>query len=727
MASTSATSTVGQKQPTFAIGGRVVMDLQETSVDTIDRLLISNTVSMDLNTFSKILDAKLAYLNKGEDPVGAEHVRPEVARSWIRSYESGVDAETEKLSLKISDEKYDQIFRQYEKLIEIAQPLFSIIEDLDLTEDYIFELINADGISLFQTGNLDLHQFVAPQSSFDEASMGTNAHSLCMRHKASIQILGPEHYCFALHDLAASAAPILNDQGVAIASLLLTQPLHKESWSKDHVKLLSHTLGLIASLASAIEYQVKFQHSRYVLLDFKDKITTAATSSLRNIHLLETAIYATKDGIIVLDTKGKIQHLTPEAGHLLKVSPNEVTGKPVADVLHLIWPDDFTSVVNVKKGKTINIDGHLYTMKVTMVSDKKSGECEGYVIRLFEADTTVDETKKINAGDVAPITFNDILGASPVVLKTINQAKRFALTSENILLTGESGTGKEYFAQAIHNVSCPDGPFMSINCAGIPPRLIESELFGYESGSFTGAKAGGKPGKIELAQGGTLFLDEIGDMPLELQATLLRVLENKRVMRIGGKSYKQIDFRVIAATNRDLTLMAKEKTFREDLLYRLSILTIHLPPLRERFEDKLFFAKYFLNECCRKSGEGPCDISPEVAEIIEAYSWPGNVRELKNAIFSAYYTALDNVIRPKDLPRYILDRVDAARNARVSDVMPRGDITFASEDTPLMTLQQMEQAAIKTALERSDNNVAEAAEQLGISKATLYRKIKDFQ
>jgi transcriptional regulator with PAS, ATPase and Fis domain len=458
-----------------------------------------------------------------------------------------------------------------------------------------------------------------------------------MRHKTSYQVLGPEHYCFALHNLAACAAPILDEHDEVLGSLLLTQPLPALPWDSDYQKLLSHTLGLITSLASAIEYHLRFR---------------------KCLTLLRT-----------IDAQKK------------RVAVSKVT--------------------------------------------------------------------RSSLGDVADITFDDIMGSSPAIQKAIKLAQRYALTKESILLTGESGTGKEYFAQAIHNATCADGPFMSINCAAIPPRLIESELFGYEGGSFTGAERGGKPGKIELAHGGTLFLDEIGDMPLELQATLLRVLENKRVMRLGGKGYRQVDFRVMVATNRDLYAMTTTAAFREDLFYRLSILTIALPPLRERPEDILLFARYFIDECRRKGYDGPSDFSPGALELIKAYHWPGNVRQLKNFIFSAYCAATGDLIKLDDLPAYFQDGANAADKAGsatevtdVTDVTDVCDVTDAcdavgtastegatafSRQAPSfepMSLAKLEEQIIQRTLAETGGNIARCAELLKVSKATLYRKLK---
>lgn len=312
----------------------------------------------------------------------------------------------------------------------------------------------------------------------------------------------------------------------------------------------------------------------------------------------------------------------------------------------------------------------------------------------------------------ALFTFDDIIGESRGFKKSVALAKRFACCPENILINGESGTGKELFAHSIHNLYRPFGPFIAINCAAIPKNLIESELFGYESGSFTGAERNGSPGKIELASGGTLFLDEIGDMPLELQSVLLRVLEDKQVMRIGGKSYKKVDFRLIAATNKDLNQLIQEKLFREDLYYRLSVLSINIPPLRQREDDVILLCKSFIQDYCARMGLNIPHLKKEVIETIKNYGWPGNVRQLKNAIIYALNAFNGETIQVDDLPAYVF-----------SPVSP--PIAMAKAE-PVKSLKVVEKKAIEVALLETGNNISKSAELLGIGKTTLYRKIKQY-
>lgn len=700
------------------------MDYEDISTDFAENLFPLEEIILDKKTWDNILKAKLAYLEKGEDPRLVPDVRLEIAESWIRSHEAGIDPKIKKMCTPVSDQEYEKIRSHYRPLINTAQHILSVLNEADITNDYIFELVNKDGVSLVRTGNLDLHKYVERKSIFNEKTMGTNAHTLCMRHKVPVQIIGPEHYAFNLHDLAASAAPIISDRGEVIASLLLTQPLPDAPFTDAYHKILEHKLGLITSFAYAIQAQVKFQHYKEKLYDVETKINSARITSSRIRHVLESTVNTSKENLIILDGNGIIQQLSPEASHALKMSPNMVRGKKVSDFFDLIWPEDFRDILASQDKKTISFAGNMYSLYVNSVVNEDTGGYDAIILHLEKKSEQIKTQEKI--GDIAQVTFDDILGSSPAMADAIKLARRFATTNENVLIVGESGTGKEYFAQAIHNIACPNGPFMSINCAAIPPRLIESELFGYESGSFTGAERGGKPGKIELAHGGTLFLDEIGDMPLELQATLLRVLENKRVMRIGGKGYKQVDFRVMAATNRDLHTMVQDNIFREDLLYRLSILTIELPPLRERADDKMFFAQYFLNECHRKNTSGPRVFADKTIEIINCYAWPGNVRQMKNTIFSSFYAAQDNMITPHDLPPYI---VDSCTTKSDSD-HPFVENEYAVSQTMRpqnLSLRELEKAAIETAMKRADGTVAQAAHLLEISKATLYRKLKEYE
>ena len=289
------------------------------------------------------------------------------------------------------------------------------------------------------------------------------------------------------------------------------------------------------------------------------------------------------------------------------------------------------------------------------------------------------------------------------------RAEKAAQTNATVLIQGESGTGKEIIARYIHQNSIRgDGPFVALNCAAIPATLIESELFGYTDGAFTGARRGGQPGKFEIAQKGTIFLDEIGDMPHNVQASLLRVLQEREVVRIGDNRPRKIDVRVVAATNKNLTSRIEDGDFRLDLYYRLKVVTLELPPLRHRLEDIYDLVPFFIKKICGNSGKPPISVTEDVYTRLLAYDWPGNVRELENCIESMLAMAESSFLTVDDLPEEV-----TAQNARMWD-----------QGENLMD-RQMKHAIVK-ALAKTNGKIAPAARVLGIGRTTLYRKIEEY-
>jgi len=307
--------------------------------------------------------------------------------------------------------------------------------------------------------------------------------------------------------------------------------------------------------------------------------------------------------------------------------------------------------------------------------------------------------------------FSDIVGNSEKLVQSIQKAKAFAKLPENILITGESGTGKEIFARAIHRYSRPEGPFIALNCAAIPQNLIESELFGYEAGSFTGATTKGKIGKIESAEKGTLFLDEIGDMPMEVQAVLLRALEDKQIMRVGGISAKKIDVRFIAATNQDLLKRVREGKFRQDLYYRLAVLNLEIPSLRVRKQDIDLLVQHFLNKFCEENKLPVPKITAGAMKILRNYSWPGNVRQLRSTLISMISLNTNGLIAEEDLPVFLREHCNSSAEVSIS---------------ALKTMADFEKLAIVKTMGEQNNNITRVAEILRISKSTLYRKLREY-
>lgn len=331
----------------------------------------------------------------------------------------------------------------------------------------------------------------------------------------------------------------------------------------------------------------------------------------------------------------------------------------------------------------------------------------GEILSSLAGDRAVRPLRPINA-------VNQIIGTSFEMMTIFKSIARAALSDATVLVLGESGTGKEMIAQVVHNKSPRNkGPFVAINCAAIPENLLESELFGHEKGAFTGA-IGRRIGRFERATGGTLFLDEIGDMSLALQAKILRALQEREIERVGGSSPVGIDVRVIAATNHDLATTVREGKFREDLFYRLAVVTLRLPALRQRGQDLDLLAEHFVALYVRQHGRPIHAVAEEVYEVIRSHPWPGNVRQLRNALERAVVMSSGEILLPQHLPTDVLTPEAPVRH--LDDAMTG----------PLCTLAEMERRMIRRALRETGNNMSLAAHRLGIHRNTLRRKVEEY-
>ena len=311
--------------------------------------------------------------------------------------------------------------------------------------------------------------------------------------------------------------------------------------------------------------------------------------------------------------------------------------------------------------------------------------------------------------------FDNMVGRSGPMRQVFDTIRKVAATEENILVYGESGTGKELVARSIHtNSRRADKPFVPVDCASLPENLLESELFGHEKGTFTGADTT-RPGLLEFANGGTFFLDEIGEMGINLQAKLLRVLQERQFRRVGGRRMIDIDIRVICATNRDLEDGIVKGTFREDLFYRLNVISIKLPPLRERAGDVPLLAEHFLQEYCKKSGTCPDGISPEALKHLEQYAWPGNVRELQNVINRALALSSSSVVQPEDLPEHV------RKAAKPHLPAVEKGLSLSFKEAKKTWLVSFEKEYLAELLRRNDNNISKAAKEAGIDRKTIHR------
>lgn len=418
------------------------------------------------------------------------------------------------------------------------------------------------------------------------------------------------------------------------------------------------------------------------------------------------------DGLIVLDRSHVVRYMNVPAGRILSVIPRDAIGKRLEDLLEYE-----PSIVRIFETGVGFVDRETIrstaTRKVhlidTAVPIKDQYGVVQSVVNTFREIRSMHRIAHKIAGNHARYTFDDLVGEAPSFQACVKLAKQTATGNATVLLSGESGTGKEVFAQAIHNESRRNGgPFVALNCAALPRELIESELFGYAPGSFTGAVKNGRPGKFELASGGTIFLDEISELPFDVQAKLLRVLQERQVVRVGDSRPIDVDVRVISASNRNLLEMVDENRFREDLYYRIHVIEIELPALRERREDIPQLATTFLRKCASALGKNVFRIESEAMRQLVDFDWPGNVRQLENNIERAVHLATGDKIQ-----RFDLEAI------RTPHAVPQ-----SVEQNGVLSLAQAEKKALVTALDTFNYNITRTSAVLGVTRPTLYAKIR---
>jgi len=635
-------------------------------------------------------------------------IRPEILESWIRSRSYLVDPYNSKTALLPPDDLKKRI-EDNKFLIEITRPYMEKLYSVVRGSGFYLLLVDKDGYILDLIGDQDIIERGRSYSKLviganrSEQYAGTNAIGTGLVLKKPFQMWGGEHYVKPHKDYSCSSAPIFDMEGELLGCLNITG-IAKE------VHL--HTLGMVMSAVDGISNELR-RKMAYIELE--------KVSNQRN-RIIETMT----SGLMLLNMENEITQVNSKVLTMLNLKNKQIIGKNLFDYIRFDESDnDNTALLrNEVYNREVNVypvDSTSPPMKFNMSLDflyDSQGLQEGMVLRF-------NETKRINrlvnhiSGYKPNYTFDSIIGSSSATKNMIYECNKAAGSSSNILILGESGTGKELVAQSIHNASkYSAGPFVAINCGALPKGLVESELFGYERGAFTGANKDGQPGKFELADGGTLFLDEIGEMPLDVQVTLLRVLETREVVRIGGKYPKPIDVRIIAATNKDLREAVEDKTFRDDLYYRLNVLAIRIPPLRERGNDIRELTDYFIKGFSSSKGI-TYSVDPRVYDILMRYTWPGNIRELENTVERAVNITENNEILPEHLPAHIL------QGTGIPNI--NGEIVLDHEAvSPTLNLETTEYNLVLSGLEKSQGNVKKAAELLGISRRTLYRKMEKY-
>lgn len=647
----------------------------------------------------KMLQGNSQYIKEWENfiktgEVDTSVMRREIIDSWYRSKKYGVDPLSTKIKIELTGHKLEQTKKVFKPILDIALPFMEMIYDAVGEIGMVVSFTDADGFIMASLGDenvfseLQLHT----GKNISEEQVGTNAIGIALKKGVALQVLGAEHYRKAYHKKTTSAAPIKDEFGNVLGVL---------SMSGECSMVHPHTLGMVLASSLAIEHELKLNQRNGEL-------------RRANEHL-DAIMQTISEGIMTITYEGIITDINYFTKKLFRRTYDEMVGEHIDDIVKKPVLDMIKKETSSNEEKELQFFSNgrkrtvLISFKPIYSQDKSIKE---YLITIRETKKVYSQVNKL-FGSKAIYTFDDILGDSKEINDSIRLAKLVAMTDATILLHGESGTGKEMFAQGIHNESQrKNNSFVFINCGAIPRDLVASELFGYVEGAFTSARKGGNPGKFELADGGTLFLDEIGDMPLDTQANLLRVLETKQVVRVGGNEVIPVDVRVIAATHKDLAEEVKKGNFRDDLFYRLNVMPIKTPSLRDRKEDIKTLVDFFYTQFTKRSDQKSA-IDESFYAVMKQYSWPGNVRELQNVMQMVTNIVGENEnLSSKHLPDSIKETVHES---------------FVKEaDAYVVPLHIIEKEAIINALKVSDNNLAQAAKMLEIGRSTLYRKLEKY-
>ncbi|NPV71174.1 MAG: sigma-54-dependent Fis family transcriptional regulator [Firmicutes bacterium] len=623
-------------------------------------------------------------------------VRRCILDSWNRCRLAGVDPYQVVAPVLAEQQELKRRLERRQQMISISLPLMEDLHSLVQGSGFIVVLADEDGYLLGVVGDEDVAGSASrgnfiKGADWSEETAGTNAVGTCIITRRPLQVVGREHYCRCSHHWTCSAAPIRDPDGNMIGVIDMTATVEK---------VHPHTLGMVVAAAHAIEYSLMAGKlwEQYKLADEYKTIMLQSMS----------------DGVLAIDETGAVTQANEAACRMFGMGSDQIVGTQLRPFFaesplltrffsfsvnkkNVVELTDEEVAVQTKQGQ---IKCAVSTRPLRALNDHIVGN-----IVILREIRRIHQLVNRMVGARARFSFGDLIGKNKEFLKCVQEAAMAAQTDSNALLLGESGTGKEMFAQSIHNASVRRaGPFVAINCAALPRELLASELFGYSEGAFTGAKRGGSPGKFELADGGTILLDEIGDMPVDMQVALLRVLDEKRIVRIGGNEVVPVDVRIIAATNRDLVNLVREGRFRQDLFYRLNTLTIKMVPLRDRVDDIPLLAMHFISRASRSLGKIVDLIHPDALSLLRDYEWPGNVRELENVCEHAVNLTNGNCVLP-----------DAVRLPSTSD--HRQHVPGARP------LKNLERNAIIEVLQLHKGNMSRVASELGISRSTLYRKL----
>lgn len=578
------------------------------------------------------------------------NLRKIIDLSWKRCHSFGLSPTDSINDFLLMDKDLQEVMKKNEYLIKHSTYILEKLYPTFQSSGLVTVIVDKNGTILYKIGKLDIEEsfdYMSVGSNWSEEMKGTNAIGLVIHEKKPIITHAEHHFFVTNHFLTCAASPIYSPTGEFIGAINISA--RKELYHP-------FTISLASIIAEAVQNRLLLEHKNH------EKLLT-----LKEIdHTTNLFSYP----LLTLDEDKKI------------IRANQTARQFLGD-------DCIGKEFHAKQGYTVDI-----------LSDQTK--------KIFRSIVSLHKTNQKSSQDIKLYTTHDIIGSCESIVRVKKVVNKASFSDYPIIIYGESGTGKELIAQSLHTAGPRKmKPFIALNCSAIPESLIESELFGYERGAFTGANREGAPGKFETADGGTIFLDEIGDMPLKAQAVLLRVLQEKTVTRIGGGKVRFIDTRVIAATNKNLREEVQAGRFREDLYYRLKGIYITLPSLRNR-TDIIVLAEHLITKLDTPS----MSLSEEAKQKLISYLWPGNIRELKSVLMQASFFAEGNEIKGEDL--HFEDEYELQSNRKDSE-----------EKTPL-SLNNTEKAAILKALQSVEWNISKAANILQISRNTLYQKIKKY-
>ena len=639
-------------------------------------------------------NAWIQYMESGEKNENV--INRDIYDSWDKSSSFGVDPFSLEKPDAVDEQELERRLRKNRYVFQIVEPSMEILFDIINESEYAVILSDREGVIIRVMCGQEMKDICSKINLHEGAdyrleSVGTSSINMAIELKKPVQITGCQHYRQIFQHYTSSSAPVLTESGGVLCVLSVLGKYEQEN---------EHTLGMIHSITKGIESQ---HHINKINRNLKK----------RN-NQLEKILSMVSDSIVYTENR-KIIQVNGSMLKLIGKDESEVIGRNVYDAI-VTQPSLAEFFADEKKANTgghVLLIGKNDSYKCIVSTEEVSSGFEkspgGRLIRFTQIKMIEMMASKMQFA--AKYTFEDLIGESDAFSEAITVAKKASAFDSRVIITGESGTGKEMFAQAIHNNSSRKaGPFVAVDCGAIPHELFESEFFGYEKGAFTGARREGKEGLVEKASNGTLFLDEIGNMSLDMQIKLLRVLQEGVVFRIGGASPVNVDLRVIAATNADLEQEIRNGTFREDLYYRLNVFRIKIPPLRERRSD----IPLLVNNIIKTSNniDPSVKVDKSAMDVFTGYDWPGNVRQLHNAVERAIIMADEHVIYPESISGEISGSMGV-----------RGRFSGGGFEASKETLEEMTGRYIKFCLDMNDGNISRTARQLDVSRTTIYKYI----